>query len=43
MVEWSKDLYVNPNLQANLGENTPSPFAERDHCTVNVSHSEAYT
>lgn len=20
MVEWSKDLYVNPNLQANLGE-----------------------
>lgn len=22
MVEWSKDLYVNPNLQANLGEKT---------------------
>lgn len=22
MVEWSKDLYVNPNLQANLGEQT---------------------
>jgi len=21
MVEWSKDLYVNPNLQANLGKN----------------------
>lgn len=20
MVEWSKDLYVNPNLQTNLGE-----------------------
>lgn len=20
MVEWSKDLYVNPNLQANLGK-----------------------
>lgn len=20
MVEWSKDMYVNPNLQANLGE-----------------------
>uniref|UniRef100_A0A8C5AAW9 SEC7 domain-containing protein n=1 Tax=Gadus morhua TaxID=8049 RepID=A0A8C5AAW9_GADMO len=28
MVEWSKDLYVNPNLQANLGENAPSPFGE---------------
>lgn len=22
MVEWSKDLYVNPNLQANLGKTT---------------------
>lgn len=20
MVEWSKDMYVNPNLQANLGK-----------------------
>ena len=26
MVEWSKDLYVNPNLQANLGENMTSPL-----------------
>uniref|UniRef100_A0A8C5BNZ4 SEC7 domain-containing protein n=1 Tax=Gadus morhua TaxID=8049 RepID=A0A8C5BNZ4_GADMO len=32
MVEWSKDLYVNPNLQANLGENAPSPFLP-DHLT----------
>ncbi|MGH0182636.1 UNVERIFIED_CONTAM: hypothetical protein FKN15_010131 [Acipenser sinensis] len=23
MVEWSKDLYVNPNLQANLGQEKP--------------------
>lgn len=22
MVEWSKDLYVNPNLQTNLGEDS---------------------
>lgn len=22
MVEWSKDLYINPNLQTNLGEKT---------------------
>ncbi|XP_057686488.1 brefeldin A-inhibited guanine nucleotide-exchange protein 2 isoform X3 [Corythoichthys intestinalis] len=24
MVEWSKDMYVNPNLQANLGQDPPS-------------------
>uniref|UniRef100_A0A3Q1BWK4 SEC7 domain-containing protein n=1 Tax=Amphiprion ocellaris TaxID=80972 RepID=A0A3Q1BWK4_AMPOC len=24
MVEWSKDMYVNPNLQANLGQEHPS-------------------
>ncbi|XP_007909597.2 brefeldin A-inhibited guanine nucleotide-exchange protein 2 isoform X2 [Callorhinchus milii] len=24
MVEWSKDLYVNPNLQTNLGQEKPS-------------------
>ncbi|XP_056588700.1 brefeldin A-inhibited guanine nucleotide-exchange protein 2 isoform X2 [Triplophysa dalaica] len=24
MVEWSKDLYVNPNLQANLGQERPA-------------------
>ncbi|XP_035015000.1 brefeldin A-inhibited guanine nucleotide-exchange protein 2 [Hippoglossus stenolepis] len=24
MVEWSKDMYINPNLQANLGQEHPS-------------------
>ncbi|XP_062897468.1 brefeldin A-inhibited guanine nucleotide-exchange protein 2-like isoform X1 [Mobula hypostoma] len=24
MVEWSKDLYINPNLQSNLGQEKPS-------------------
>ncbi|XP_056277918.1 brefeldin A-inhibited guanine nucleotide-exchange protein 2 isoform X1 [Pseudoliparis swirei] len=28
MVEWSKDMYVNPNLQANLGQEHPSDGAE---------------
>uniref|UniRef100_A0A3Q2PHQ2 ARF guanine nucleotide exchange factor 2 n=1 Tax=Fundulus heteroclitus TaxID=8078 RepID=A0A3Q2PHQ2_FUNHE len=29
MVEWSKDMYVNPNLQANLGERLPEATTGR--------------
>lgn len=31
MVEWSRDMYVNPNLQANLGE-----YNEHCVCLVGI-------
>lgn len=34
MVEWSRDMYVNPNLQANLGQERP---AEGDSADVKLS------
>ncbi|CAH1119686.1 unnamed protein product [Phaedon cochleariae] len=36
MVEWSKDLYVNPNLQSTVGEQEPSK--ENDNSSLKSAH-----
>lgn len=38
MVEWSKDLYVNPNLQTSLGEPVPVKSADDPTTTADSFH-----